>query len=85
MAKSFRLLIITPERTVQESDVTSIMAPGDLGYLGVLADHTPLITTLKQGYLEITDPNGVKSRMTLSGGIMEVFKNTVTILTDSIS
>lgn len=85
MAKSFRLLIITPERTVYEAEATSIIAPGDLGYLGVLADHAPLITSLKSGYLEITDQNNVKSRMTLSGGFMEVLKNTVTILADSVS
>lgn len=85
MAKSFRLLIITPEKTVYDTEVTAIIAPGDLGYLGVLADHAPLITSLKSGYLEITDQNHVKNRMTLHGGFMEVLKNTVTILADSIS
>lgn len=85
MAKNFRLLIITPEKAVYDAEVNSIIAPGDLGYLGVLADHAPLITSLKSGYLEITGQNGVKSRLTLTGGFMEVLKNTVTILADSIS
>jgi len=85
MAKSFHLTIVTPERTVYDAEVTSVIAPGDLGYLGVLADHAPLITSLKSGYLEVTDQEGRKSRMTISGGFMEVHKNMVTILTDSIS
>lgn len=85
MAKKFRLLIITPEKTVYDSEINSIIAPGDLGYLGVLADHAPLITSLKQGRLEITDQNGIKSTMAISGGLMEVLKNTVTILADSVS
>ncbi len=86
MAKSFKLMIITPEKIVYDSsEVTSIVAPGDLGYLGVLADHAPLITSLKSGNLEITDVHGSKNTMVLSGGFMEVLKNTVTILADSIT
>lgn len=85
MAKSFKLMIITPEKVVYDAEVTSVVAPGDLGYLGVLADHAPLITSLKSGNLEITDANGSKTTMILSSGFMEVLKNTVTILADSIT
>lgn len=85
MAKSFKLIIITTEKTVYDAEVTSIIAPGDLGYLGVLADHAPLITSLKSGNLEITDSHGSKNTMILSGGFMEVLKNTVTILADAIT
>lgn len=85
MAKKFRLIIITPEKIVYDSEVISIIAPGDLGYLGVLANHAPLITSLTSGYLEVTDPGGTKRRMHLDGGFMEVLQNTVTILTDSLS
>lgn len=85
MAKNFKLIIITPEKIAYETEVTSIIAPGDLGYLGVLADHAPLITSLKTGKLEITETSGSKTTMTLSGGFMEVLKNNVTILADSIT
>lgn len=84
MSKTFRLVIVTPEKTVYDSQVRSIVAPGELGYLGVLVDHAPLITSLKTGKLEVTDPSGTKTTTNLSGGFMEVLKNTVTILADSI-
>lgn len=84
MAKSFRLLIITPEKTVFDSEVTSVMAPGDLGYLGVLADHAPLITSLKSGNIEMTGKDGVKSKIVISGGFMEILRNTATILAESV-
>ncbi len=83
MAKNFKLIIVTPEKKIYDGEVTSVIAPGDLGYLGVLADHAPLITSLKQGNLEITDPGGAKNTMVITGGFMEVVKNTVTILADS--
>ena len=85
MAKNFGLLILTPEKPVYDAEVSSSIAPGDVGCLGVLVDHAPLMTSLKSGKLEITDQNGAKSTMTLSGGFMEVLKNTVTVLADSIS
>lgn len=85
MAKNFKLMIIGPEKVVYDSEVTSIVAPGDLGYLGILADHAPLITSLTTGNLEITDAHGSKTTMILSGGFMEVLKNNVTILADAIT
>ncbi|HBI25041.1 MAG TPA: ATP synthase F1 subunit epsilon [Nitrospiraceae bacterium] len=84
MAKNFKLVIITMEKTVYDSEVIYIIAPGDIGYLGVLPDHAPLITSLRTGNLDITDQNGAKSRMIINGGFMEVLNNTVTILADSI-
>ncbi len=84
MSKTFRLVIVTPEKTVYDSQVSSIVAPGELGYLGVLANHAPLITSLKAGKLEVTDPSDTKTSINLSGGFMEVVKNTVTILADSV-
>ena len=83
MAKNFKLIIVTPEKIIYDGEVSSIVAPGDLGYLGILADHAPIITSLTTGKLEITDPNGAKNTMMISGGFMEVVKNTATILVDS--
>ncbi len=84
MAKNFKLVIVTPEQIIYDGEVSSIVAPGDLGYLGILADHAPIITSLTTGKLEVTDPNGAKNTMMISGGFMEVVKNTATILVDSI-
>ena len=84
MAKNFKLVVITPERIVFEREILSLIVPGEMGYLGVLADHAPLITTLKEGDIEITEPDGTKKRMKLGGGFMEVLNNTATILADSI-
>ncbi len=83
MAKNFKLIIVTPEKIIYDGEVSSIVAPGDVGYLGILADHAPIITSLTTGKLELTDPNGTKSTMMISGGFMEVVKNTATILVDS--
>jgi len=80
----FKLSAVTPEKTVFEQDVTSIVAPGVLGYLGILSDHAPLITPLISGRLEVKDVSGKESVFFISGGFLEVSNNIATILADAI-
>jgi len=80
----YLLTIVTPEKIFYEDEVTSLIAPGSEGYLGVLTDHAPLITGLVPGKLTVKDENNQEAHFAISGGFMEIFKNQVTILADSI-
>jgi len=80
----YKLVIVTPEKRFYEDEVNSLIAPGSLGYLGVLTDHAPLITELVPGKLTVKDTKGEEKVFALSGGFLEVLKNNVTILADSI-
>jgi F-type H+-transporting ATPase subunit epsilon len=80
----FKLSVVTPEKTVFEQDVKSIIAPGSDGYLGVLSNHAPLITALRPGALYVTDLDGNETAYSISGGFLEVSNNIATILADSI-
>jgi F-type H+-transporting ATPase subunit epsilon len=80
----YLLTIVTPEKIFYEDEVTSLIAPGSEGYLGVLTDHAPLITGLVPGKLTVKDENNQEVHFAISGGFMEVFKNQVTILADSV-
>ena len=81
MAKQFKLQVFTQEKKILDEAVTSIQVPGEDGYLGVLADHAPLITTLGTGTLTVTRENQVKT-MKVSGGFLEVVNNVATVLAD---
>jgi F-type H+-transporting ATPase subunit epsilon len=80
----FKLSAATPEKIVFEKEAISIVAPGMLGYLGILTDHAPLITPLVPGKLEVKEPGGNQSHFFISGGFLEVANNFVTILADAI-
>jgi F-type H+-transporting ATPase subunit epsilon len=80
----FRLSVVTPEKVAFEEDVTSIVAPGIVGYLGVLTNHAPLITPLIPGRLEVKDSSNQRSEYFISGGFLEVSKNVATILADAV-
>ncbi len=80
----YLLTIVTPEKTFYEDEVSSLIAPGSEGYLGVLTDHAPLITALVPGKLTVRDHENQELIFAVSGGFMEVLKNQVTILAHSI-
>ncbi len=83
----FDLRLLTPERTVLEMRVISIIAPGSEGYLGILANHAPLITALVPGKLTIreSDARGAGEILfAISGGFLEVSDNVATILADAL-
>jgi len=83
MAKTFKLEVVSPERVVLSQDVRSLVAPGSEGYLGILADHAPLMAELRLGEIRITDPDGHEMHIATSGGFMQVADNTVRILADT--
>ncbi len=80
--KEFQLEIITPQKIVYSKKVISVTAPGTDGYLGVLANHAPLLTSLKPGKIEIHDTDLSITTIRIEGGFLETSKNKVDILVD---
>jgi F-type H+-transporting ATPase subunit epsilon len=80
----YLLSIVTPEKIFYEDEVTSLIASGSEGYLGVLTDHAPLITALVPGKLTVKDRENQELLFSVGGGFMEVLKNHVTVLAHSI-
>jgi F-type H+-transporting ATPase subunit epsilon len=80
----FLLSIVTPEKTFYEEEVSSVIAPGIEGYLGILTDHAPLITALVPGKITIKNSSDSETVMAVSGGFLEVLKNKVVILADTV-
>lgn len=80
----YNLKILTPETVYFDDQVISIIAPGGLGYLGILTDHTPLVTTLKHGYLIVTDKQNKKHFYEIEGVVLTVAHNEVNLLVEKI-
>ena len=86
MAKTFQLNILTPEKTVYAGSAASLTVPGEAGYLGVLADHAPLVTTLFAGKISFKDQAGKETVLESEGkGFLEVFKNEATVILLAVS
>jgi F-type H+-transporting ATPase subunit epsilon len=78
------LKVVTPNEIYFEGPVVSVVAPGARGYLGILRNHAPFMTTVSQGKLTYRDEYGNTKSFGVEGGFLEVRKNRILVLTDKI-
>lgn len=76
--------IITPDKNIYSGDVRSVRVPGRKGSFQVLKDHAPIISTLDAGIVIIADEEGKEERFEITGGVIEVKKNRIILLADSV-
>jgi F-type H+-transporting ATPase subunit epsilon len=75
------LEIITPEKKIFDGEVKVVTFPGSDGSFQVLNNHAPLVSILQQGVVEYKTKEGT-SKVTITGGTVEVLKNKVIVLAD---
>ena len=80
---TLRLEILSIERRLFDDDVNMVIAPGSEGLLGILPRHTPLITTLSYGELQVKKEGEPDQFFAIGGGFMEVQPNHVIVMGDS--
>jgi F-type H+-transporting ATPase subunit epsilon len=77
-----KLEIITPDKKLFEGEAKSLTVPGSEGSLGILNNHAPMIASLKQGTVKITDNAAQVHKFEIKGGVVEVLKNNVIVLAE---
>lgn len=83
MAQTIHLEIVTPERKVIDEQVDRVEVPGFDGELGILPNHTELISELKPAGLLTYHTGDVRGQIAISDGFVEVGPDHVTVLADS--
>src|SRR5947209_10345380 len=74
--------IVTAERELYSGEADLVSAPGSEGRLGILPRHAALLAILAPGELRIKLA-GAEEPLFVSGGFIEVYENTVTVLADT--
>ena len=81
MAKTFQVGIYSSDKVIYEGEAISLIVPSASGFLGVLADHAPLVARLSNGKITIRTREGNTSAIDSSpGGFLQVLRNQVTLL-----
>lgn len=80
---TIRCDIVSAEQEIFHGEATLVVATGELGELGIAPKHAPLITRLKPGKVVVSLPNGEHLDFAISGGILEVQPQVVTVLADT--
>ena len=77
--------LVTPERLLVSRAVEMVVVPGSEGNFGVLPGHSPLISTLRPGTVDIYETESrtaISERIFVASGIAEVTPDRVTVLAD---
>jgi len=82
MSQKLILTIVTPEKLLVSEEVDQVNVPGSEGDMGILYDHTPILTNLRSGQLSY-EKEGETIALVVSGGYLEVTDNRVTILAET--
>ncbi|HET6604107.1 MAG TPA: F0F1 ATP synthase subunit epsilon [Xanthomonadaceae bacterium] len=83
MASTIRCEIVSAEEEIFHGTVEMVVATGEMGELGIAPRHAPLITRLKPGQVRVILPGGEEQFFYVSGGILEVQPQVVTVLADT--
>jgi F-type H+-transporting ATPase subunit epsilon len=76
--------VVSAEESIFSGEATLVSLPGEVGELGILPRHTPLITRIKPGAVRIQRAdNNEEEFVFVAGGILEVQPNCVTVLADT--
>ncbi|WP_114943424.1 F0F1 ATP synthase subunit epsilon [Microvirga calopogonii] len=79
---TFTFELVSPERVLFSGEVDAVVLPATEGDMTVLAGHSPLMTTLKTGFLVVTSTPGNGRRVLVRGGFADVNQNSLTVLAE---
>ena len=81
MADKITFDLVSPERLLLSKAVDMVTVPGTEGYMGVMAGHAPLVSTLRAGMIDMLD-NGQDTRFFIRGGFAEINAAKITVLAE---
>ncbi|GIS05706.1 MAG: ATP synthase epsilon chain [Candidatus Dadabacteria bacterium] len=74
---------VSPEASIVSSEVDMVLIPGIDGDAGILPDHAPFMTTLRQGIVEVTFEQGNVKKYLVEGGFADITQDKMTILAET--
>lgn len=77
----FHFELVSPQKLLFSGEVEQVDVPGAEGEFGVLAEHAPMVTTLRPGILTVHGSGGAQKIVVL-GGFAEVSAEGLTVLAD---
>jgi F-type H+-transporting ATPase subunit epsilon len=78
---TFHFDLVSPEKLLFSGDVDQVDVPGAEGDFGVLAGHSPFVTTVRPGILTLYREGGAL-KVVVNGGFAEVNPEGLTVLAD---
>lgn len=84
MAGTFKFELVSPEEKLMSEDVAMVTIPGEEGVMGVLAGHSPVLSSLQMGVIEVrkNSANDNPRRIFVAGGFADIGASHCTVLAE---
>lgn len=76
--------IVSASEAIFDGDAEMVFAPAEMGEVGILPQHTPLLTRLKPGAVRVRLEGGEEREFFVTGGLLEVQPHEVSVLADTL-
>lgn len=83
MAQAFKFELVSPERLLVSGEVESVIIPATEGEMTVMANHAPVMTTVKPGVVTVKYASGSEERYVVFGGFADILPEACTLLAES--
>lgn len=83
MAEAFKFDLVSPERLLVSEDVEAVIIPGTEGEMTVMANHAPVMATIKPGVVTVRPASGAEERYVVFGGFADILPEGCTLLAES--
>ncbi|CAN7663347.1 F0F1 ATP synthase subunit epsilon [Rhizobium sp. LjRoot254] len=83
MAESFNFELVSPEQLLLSAKVTEIVLPGSEGEMTVMANHSPVMTTIRPGIVTVKQEGGETQKFVVFGGFADILPTSCTLLAES--
>ncbi len=83
MAMTMHVDVVSAEEAIFSGPAKMLFAPGVMGDLGIMPRHAPLLTRIKPGEVRILTPDDEEQFYYVSGGMLEIQPEAVTVLADT--
>lgn len=81
MAAKISFDLVSPEKLLLSAEADMVTVPGTEGYMGVMAGHSPVVTTLRAGMIDV-NADGKDDRYFIRGGFAEIGPAKITVLAE---
>ncbi len=82
MSETFRLDIVSPEKVILQGQFTMVVVPGTNGDLGILPYHSPLISTLRPGLINVYQESDIVHQYYSREGFVHVNAQGCSLMVD---
>ena len=82
MADGFKFELVSPEKLLVSGDAEIVSVPGSEGDMGVMANHSPVMTSLRPGMVTAKMSDGGEQSFFVRGGFADITPTSLTVLAE---